>query len=267
MNAPAITALDLALSSLLIVLNAGLSLALGLGMARVLLVAALRTVVQLLLVGMVLKMVFATQSPWLVAGLGVLMLGAAGHEIWARQQRRLAGWWGWGVGALVATLATLLAAGLGLSLLAHQPWWSPQAVIPMLGIVLGNVMNGVSVTLNAFTTSVQRERASIEARLALGATRHQALGEVQRAALRGGLIPVINQMSAAGIITLPGMMTGQILAGMAPLDAAKYQILALLLLAGGAGLGAIAVSYWAVARVTDGRDRLRLDRLAPAQRR
>jgi putative ABC transport system permease protein len=86
---------------------------------------------------------------------------------------------------------------------------------------------------------------------------------VQRAALRGGLIPVINQMSAAGIITLPGMMTGQILAGMAPLEAARYQILVLLLLAGGAGLGAIGVSYWAVARVSDARDRLRLDRLAP----
>lgn len=263
MNAPLISSTELALASLLVLLNAGLSLALGLGVGRSLLVGALRATVQLLLVGLVLRLVFGTQSPWLVAAVVLFMLVAAAREVHARQQRRLAGWWGWGVGALAATLAALLAAGLGLSLLAHQPWWAPQALIPVLGIVLGSVMNGVSVTLNAFTSGVARERAAIEAQLALGATRRQALGPVQRAALRGGLIPVINQMSAAGIITLPGMMTGQVLAGMAPLEAARYQILVLLLLAGGAGLGAIGVSYWAVARVSDARDRLRLDRLAP----
>ena len=266
MSAPSITPWMLALASLLILLDAGLSLALGLGMARALLVAALRTVVQLLLVGLVLKAVFAAQSPWLVAAVCALMLTAAGREIWARQQRRLAGWWGWGLGAGVATLATLLAAGLGLSLLAHQPWWSPQVLIPLLGMLLGQVMNGVSVTLNAFTASVVRERVAIEARLALGATRRQALGDLQRAALRQGLIPVINQMSAAGIITLPGMMTGQILAGMAPLEAAKYQILLLMLLAVAATLGAVGVSFWALSRVSDARDRLRLDRLAPPNR-
>jgi putative ABC transport system permease protein len=85
---------------------------------------------------------------------------------------------------------------------------------------------------------------------------------LQRSALRSGMIPIINQMSAAGVITLPGMMTGQILAGMDPLEAAKYQILLLFLLSGGAGLGALAAVYVAVWRITDERDRLRLDRLA-----
>jgi UDP-glucose/iron transport system permease protein len=68
-------------------------------------------------------------------------------------------------------------------------------------------------------------------------------------------------MLAAGIITLPGMMTGRILAGMEPVEAAKYQILILFLIGGGAGLGALAASYAAVWRITDERDRLRLDRL------
>ena len=86
-----------------------------------------------------------------------------------------------------------------------------------------------------------------------------------QSAIKSGMIPIVNQMSAAGIITLPGMMTGQILAGMLPLEAAKYQILVLLLLAGGAGLGAIGAAYAALWRVTDERDRLRLDRLAPHQ--
>lgn len=255
---------DLALCSLLILLNAGLSLALRLGLARSLLVAAVRVVLQLSLVGLVLKSVFSLQSPWLVAGVAALMLGSASYEIHSRQQRRLRGLWGFGIGALTVTLAAVVSAMLALAVLQHTPWWAPQSLIPVLGIVLGNVMNGISVTLNVFTSSVVRERSSIEARLALGATRREALGALQRNALQSGMIPIINQMSAAGIITLPGMMTGQILAGMAPFEAAKYQILVLLVLAGGAGLGAIGVSYWAVSRVTDGRDRLRLDRLAPA---
>jgi putative ABC transport system permease protein len=95
-----------------------------------------------------------------------------------------------------------------------------------------------------------------------GADRRIALKPLQRSALRGGMIPVVNQMSAAGIITLPGMMTGQILAGMPPFEAAKYQIFVLFLLAGGAGLGSLAATYVAVRRITDDRDQLRLDRLA-----
>jgi putative ABC transport system permease protein len=134
-------------------------------------------------------------------------------------------------------------------------------LIPLLGIILGNVMNGVSVTLNAVSTAIVREQPAIEGRLALGTDRYTALKQLQRSALRSGMIPIINQMSAAGVITLPGMMTGQILAGMAPLEAAKYQILLLFLLSGGAGLGALGAVYVATWRITDERDRLRLDRL------
>ena len=265
MTPPAISALDLALSATLLLLNAGLSLLLGLGIARSLLIAALRTVVQLLLVGMVLKTVFALKSPWLIGAVVLFMGVSAAIEINARQQRRLRGAWSFGIGAGTATLAAVLAASLGVSLLGAQPWWEPHVVIPMAGIVLGNVMNGVSVTLNAFTSGLTRERAAIEAQLELGATRLQALSGLLQSAIKSGMIPIVNQMSAAGIITLPGMMTGQILAGMLPLEAAKYQILVLLLLAGGAGLGAIGAAYAALWRVTDERDRLRLDWLAPHQ--
>jgi putative ABC transport system permease protein len=82
-----------------------------------------------------------------------------------------------------------------------------------------------------------------------------------RDAIRRGLLPIINQMSAAGIVTLPGIMTGQILAGLDPLEAVKYQILPMFLLFGGSGLSALAVSYLAARRLTDQRQRLRLDRL------
>jgi putative ABC transport system permease protein len=253
---------DLAVAAILVVLNALLSWLLDLGLTRTVLVAGVRTVVQLLLVGLVLKTVFALASPLLVAAVALAMFGMASYEIASRQERRFTGAWGFGIGAATTMLATLFVTGFALiGALRPDPWYAPQVLIPLLGIILGNVMNGVSVSLNSLNTAIVRERAAIEARLALGADRSTALNPLLRGALRTAMIPIINQMSAAGIITLPGMMTGQILAGMEPIEAAKYQILILFLLGGGAGLGALAAAYVAAWRVTDERDRLRLDRL------
>jgi putative ABC transport system permease protein len=253
---------DLAIAALLIVLNAALSLWLDLGLTRTVLVAAARAVVQLLLVGLVLRTVFALASPLLIGAVLLVMLLSASYEIASRQERRFAGFWAYGIGAATTMLATVLVTAFALAgTLRPDPWYAPQVLVPLAGIILGNVMNGVSVSLNAFNTAVLRERPAIEARLALGADRYAALKPLQRSALRSGMIPIVNQMSAAGIITLPGMMTGQILAGMEPVEAAKYQILILFLVAGGAGLGALGATTAAAWRITDERHRLRLDRL------
>jgi putative ABC transport system permease protein len=108
---------------------------------------------------------------------------------------------------------------------------------------------------------VVNARAAIEAQLVLGATRNEALAPLIRDSVRKGLIPIINQMSAAGIITLPGIMTGQILAGMDPMDAVRYQILLMFLLAGGSGIAVTLAVYLAARSITDERHRLRLERL------
>jgi putative ABC transport system permease protein len=84
---------------------------------------------------------------------------------------------------------------------------------------------------------------------------------IVREAVRTGLIPIINAMAAAGIVSLPGMMTGQILAGIPPVEAVKYQILIMFLIAGGTGLGLLSAVYGGVYRLSDNRHRLRLDRL------
>jgi putative ABC transport system permease protein len=254
---------DLAVAAILVVLNAVLTWMLDLGLSRTILIAGVRAVVQLLLVGLVLKTVFALASPVLIAAVALAMFTMASYEISSRQERRFAGLWSYGIGAGTTMLATLFVTAFAvLGALRPNPWYAPQVLIPLLGIILGNVMNGVSVSLNALSTAITRERPAIEARLALGTDRYTALKPLQRSALRSGMIPIINQMSAAGVITLPGMMTGQILAGMDPLEAAKYQILLLFLLGGGAGLGALMAVYVAAWRITDERDRLRLDRLA-----
>ena len=123
------------------------------------------------------------------------------------------------------------------------------------------MLNTGSLALDAVLSGFPRERVEIEARLALGETFKQASRPIVATAIRRGMVPMINQMSAAGIVTLPGIMTGQILAGMDPLDAVKYQILLMFLLAGASGLVAVTIAFLAARRFTDARDRLRLDRL------
>lgn len=254
---------DLLLAALLVVLNGALSLALQLGLERRLLIAALRMTVQLALIGVVLTTLFALVSP-LWTGLAALtMILFAGREIMARQERKLAGFWAYGLGTgcmlIAASLVTLFALTTQLS---PEPWYHPRYALPLLGMILGNTMTGISLGLHSLTTGLVRERAAVEARLALGATRHEALLAVTRSALTNALMPIINSMAATGLVALPGMMTGQILAGVDPAEAVKYQLLIMFLIAGGTGLGATAAVLAATFRLTDARHRLRLDRLA-----
>ena len=254
--------LDLAVVALLLLFNAGLSLALGLRLERQMLLAALRMTVQLLLVGLVLHALFNTVSLWLTGLVALIMALFAGREILARQERRMAGWWGYGIGS-----ATMLLAGMVVTILAlsgplrPDPWYDPRYAIPLFGMILGNAMTGISLGLDGLTSLVGRERAGIEAQLILGASRWQAMRPVARRALRAGFTPMLNSMAAAGVVFLPGMMTGQILAGVAPEQAVKYQILVLFLIAGATGLGVLTAVMASVWRLTDDRHRLRLDRL------
>jgi hypothetical protein len=156
---------------------------------------------------------------------------------------------------LVITFALLTA-------LRPDPWYDPRYAIPLLGMILGNCMTGIALGLDTLTTGLMNRRDGVEARLMLGATRWQAARPVTRDALRSALMPIVNSMSATGVVSLPDMMTGQILSGVPPAEAVKYQILVMFLIAGGTGFGAVAAVIGGVYRLTDRRHRLRLDRLA-----
>ncbi len=256
---------DLALAATLVLLNAALSLGLGLGLERQFLVASLRMVVQLALVGLALRALFALVSPLWTALAAVAMVGFAGREILARQERRLRGPWAYGLGS-----ASMLAAGGLVTVFAlatqvrPEPWYDPRYALPLLGMILGNTMTGISLGLNTLTGTLARERPAVEAQLLLGATRWQATRGVARSALRTALMPIVNAMAATGVVSLPGMMTGQILAGADPMEAVKYQTLIMFLIGGGTGLGALGAVLGGVGRLTDARHRLRLDRLGDA---
>ncbi|ACA14658.1 conserved hypothetical protein [Methylobacterium sp. 4-46] len=256
-------AADLALAAALVVLDAGLSLALRLDLHRQIALAAARMVVQLIGVGYLLRLVFALDDPRATLVLVLAMSLVAAREVAARPEQRFRGLVTEGIGLGGVLLATAATCGLALATaIRPTPWYDPRYAIPLAGIVLGSVLNAASLTLDSLLGGVRRERAAIEAQLGLGVPFAEAVAGPVRTAVRRGLLPVINQMSAAGIITLPGIMTGQILAGMDPVEAVKYQILLLFLLAGASGLAALATALLARRALTDDRQRLRLDRLA-----
>ncbi|HCQ64446.1 MAG TPA: iron export ABC transporter permease subunit FetB [Rhodobacteraceae bacterium] len=257
---------DLAAASVFLVLNAGLSIWLQLGIERRLALSALRMVVQLLLVGLVLKAVFSIANPWLTALVALVMIGFAAREIRARQERPLAGIWGWSIGGGAMALAGLFITIYGLSVaIRPEPWWQPRYALPLLGMILGNTMTGVSLGLEALTGALKRERVAVEAQLLLGRTRAEAFRPQVRRALRAGFTPIINAMAATGVVSLPGMMTGQILSGVAPEEAVKYQLLIMFLIGGATGLGVLGAVLATARRMSDDRHRLRLDRLGPAR--
>jgi putative ABC transport system permease protein len=242
---------DLALASILILIDAGLSVIFGLHIHRSLLVAALRMTVQLLLVGLVLTFLFTAVSPLWTGLCALVMILFAGHEVAARQERRLSGWWSYslGTGCMMASSVLVTTFAL-LTALRPDPWYDPRYAIPLLGMILGNCMTGIALGLDTLTTGLMNRRDGVEARLMLGATRWQAARPVTRDALRSALMPIVNSMSATGVVSLPGMMTGQILSGVPPAEAVKYQILVMFLIAGGTGF-AVAAVIGGVYRLTD----------------
>ena len=127
MSAVQLSALDLAIAALLVVVNAGLSLRLGLGLERSLLVAAVRTAVQLFLVGFVIKALFALASPLWTGLMALAMVLLAGYEVHARQTRRFTGAWTYGLGTLSVTVGAGLVAVLALAALVQpDPWHQPR---------------------------------------------------------------------------------------------------------------------------------------------
>ena len=257
-----LSVVDLMIAATLVLLLALLSLRLQSNISQQLIIASIRTAVELTLIGLVLKVLFANASLGWVMLLSIVMLLVAGREVMARQERRFTGWWGYAVGTFSMFLSSFAVTVFALVvILGEDPWYTPQYAIPLLGMLLGNTMNGIAIAMDRLTHTAWEQRGIIEARLMLGERWDEAISEYKRQAIRSGLIPIINAMAAAGIVSLPGMMTGQILAGAPPVEAVKYQILIMFLISAGTGLGTLAAVSIGSRHLFDERQRLCLDRL------
>ncbi|MEM0964233.1 MAG: iron export ABC transporter permease subunit FetB [Bacteroidota bacterium] len=260
MNAVDISTGQLLLASLLLAVALAASVALRLGLTRGLAVAATRMVVQLALIGLVLEWVFASENAAVIVTLAVVMALLAGHASVRRTARRFPGIW---IDALVSVLgASFIVTGAAVvGILRIDPWYDPQYLIPLHGMLLGNALTGISLSLDRFMEGASRERDLVEARLALGATRWEAARPLVRDAIRTGLIPITNSMAVTGVVSLPGMMTGQILAGAPPADAVRYQVLISFMIAACVALAALGVVGLAYRRLFSADHRFHPDRL------
>ncbi|RAU44430.1 MULTISPECIES: iron export ABC transporter permease subunit FetB [unclassified Pseudomonas] len=238
MNYQNLTPLDLAIAAALILINGALSLLLKLGLGRQLLWAAVRTVVQLSAIGYLLGWVFGNAHWYVVLPLMCLMTLIAGVSAAGRGKRTYAGQrldsivsiWG----------SSWLMAAIGLFVIIRiRPWYEPQYAIPILGMILGNTLTAVALGIERMTQELVAGRATIDMILALGGSRWEAAQRAARQAVRAGMMPTLNQMTVVGIVSLPGMMTGQVLAGESPVDAVRYQIVIMFLIAAGSALGTV----------------------------
>jgi putative ABC transport system permease protein len=135
----------------------------------------------------------------------------------------------------------VMAAVALFAIVPARPWYSPQYAIPLLGMILGNTLNGISLGLDRLGGELSTKRGQVETLLALGATRWEAARQPVQQAVRTGMIPLINSMMVVGIVSLPGTMTGQLLVGVSPLQAVRYQIVIMFLIASGTALGTVGV--------------------------
>ena len=235
---------DLTLAAGLILIAVGISSWQQLGLAKDFIVGAVRTVIQLVLVGYVLVYIFAFDRWYVTITAMLLMLIVAVNAAVGRQKKKTNRELQWITGSamLIGSGFTMIYV-MTLVVRVH-PWHDPRYLIPIFGMIVGSAMNGAAIAIERLTGEMEARTGEIEAYLALGANYQQSSGQPVRQALRASLIPTINGLMVVGIVTLPGMMTGQILAGSSPLTAIRYQIVVVFMQAAAVAITTVIVTLW-----------------------
>lgn len=234
--------LQLLLCLIFVVVAGTGSVVLRLGLERDLAWGTVRTFAQLFLVGYVLKFVFRISHPVLVLLVFAFMIFWAAHAVRGRVKEKQ-------VSIFLPTFVSMLVSYTAVAwivtavIVQVDPWYKPQYFIPLGGMIAGNSMNAITLALERLFADLRDGRARVELALSLGATYQEATAEMVRQAIRTGMIPSINALMTVGLVSLPGMMTGQILAGSDPVVAIKYQIVVMLMLVAATAIGSTIVVH------------------------
>jgi putative ABC transport system permease protein len=232
--------LQLAFCFVFILIAGAGSFTLKLGLERDLLVGTIRTFAQLGILGYVLKFIFDLDNAWLVLLLFSFMVFWAAHAIRGRVKEQ-------SVSIFVPTFISMVSSYTLVTIVVTsvivqvKPWYTPQYFIPLGGMIISNSMNAISISLDRLFSDLRKQRDEVELALCLCATYQEATGTILRETIRAGMIPSINSMMTVGLASIPGMMTGQILAGSDPVIAIKYQIIVMLMLVASTAIGSIIV--------------------------
>jgi putative ABC transport system permease protein len=197
-------------------------------------IAIVRSFLQLTAVGYVIQAIFNTDSIWLVVA---LLAGMVAFGAWTARGRAK------GVpaasGPILLGLAVAAAVTLGLVLALGVFKAEPRYLVPVGGMVIGNSMTAVAVALNRLADEMREGGRQIEAMLALGATSFQAARASVARSLRSGMIPLVDSTKTTGVVFFPGTMVGMLVAGAAPVDAVRLQIVLLWVLLGAVALASL----------------------------
>ena len=232
--------LQLAYCVVFILIAGAGSVSLKLGLERDLLVGTVRTFAQLGIMGYVLKFIFDLDNAWLILLLFSFMVFWAAHAIRGRVKEDK-------VAIFIPTFVSMVSSYTLVSILVTsvivqvKPWYTPQYFIPLGGMIIGNSMNAITISLDRLFSDIRKQRDEVELALCLGATYQEATSTILRDTIRAGMIPSINALMTVGLVSIPGMMTGQILAGADPVIAIKYQIIVMLMLVASTAIGSIIV--------------------------
>ena len=244
-----LTWFEVGVAATLLAINAAVSFKLRLGLEKQIVWSSVRMTIQLFVLGMVLKQIFDLASPMPVMLLAVLMTIIAGVTAVRRIDHRYPSIYATAVFAVWSSTWVVTAVTV-LLIVRPQPWHSPQVVIPLLGMVLGNSLTGISLGMDRFLIELRSRRGEVETMLTLGATRWESCRDLFAGATRTAMIPILNTMSVAGIVSIPGMMTGQLLAGAPPIQAVQYQIMIMFVIAAAIAVGVVIALALTYARVT-----------------
>lgn len=231
---------QLSLTLIFVAVAGGVSLAYNLGLAKNLAIGTVRTFVQLFIMGYALKFIFALEMGLPVVAVFAGMVAAAAHIVRGRVAERDVAFGLPVFGTMVASYMLVATMVTGV-IVGADPWWEPQYFLPIGGMVAGNSMNALAISLERLFSSLRARREEIEMKLSLGADYREASNEIMREAIRAGMIPSINALMGVGLVSIPGMMTGQIIAGADPAMACRYQIVVMLMIAAATSLSSFVV--------------------------
>ncbi|HHV71849.1 MAG TPA: iron export ABC transporter permease subunit FetB [Clostridia bacterium] len=230
--------LSLTLTSSLILIPLIISKKQGLKLEADILVGTIRAVLQLALVGFILKVVFGINDWKLTLAILLVMIFNAAFN-GAKRGKGIPGIFPLVIFAISSSTAFTLLILVSVKALSFQP----AEVIPVGGMIIGNSMIACSLTTNRLREEIKTKKLEIEARLALGATPSQAVKDPIRLAIRTGMIPTTDTMKTLGIVQLPGMMTGLILAGTNPMEAIKYQLMVMFMLSAAVSISCMILGF------------------------
>jgi putative ABC transport system permease protein len=223
----------------LVCIAMGLSYKEKIGLEREMIIGSIRAVLQLAAIGFVLKYIFNLNNVWFTTVILLLMVYNAATVAAKR---------GTGIRNVLAIAFGAILIGLIITLgglvIFNAISYTPSEAIPVSGMVVGNSMVAVGLAINQMRNSFQNKREEIEIKLSLGTIPREASSNIIRESIKTAMLPTVDSMKTLGIVQLPGMMTGMILAGIAPEVAIKYQIMVAFMLTGAVTITAYFASFW-----------------------